>query len=132
VEHLTLEVFKEKICECGIGGTEKAQWKYKGNIPAVIDFYTDWCGPCKMVSPILEELSKEYVGRVNIYKVNTENELQLASLFGISSIPSILFIPVDGQPQMSAGALPKKEFKRMFREILGVEESVSELSSEMK
>jgi len=132
VEHLTLEVFKEKICECGIGGTEKTEWKYKGNIPAVIDFYADWCGPCKMVSPILEELSKEYEGRVNIYKVNTENEPQLSSLFGISSIPSILFIPVDGQPQMSAGALPKKEFKRMFREILGVDESVTELSSEMK
>jgi thioredoxin len=124
MEHLTLDSFKNKICECGIGGTSNAAWNYKGTVPAVIDFYADWCGPCKMVAPILEQLSGEYEGRLNIYKVNTENERDLAALFGISSIPSILFIPVDGKPQMVSGALPKNEFKRMFREILGVEEPV--------
>lgn len=123
MEHLTVESFKEKVCECGLGGG-KAEWKYKGTIPAVIDFYADWCGPCKMVSPILEQLSKEYDGRLNIYKINTETEPQLAGAFGITSIPSILFIPLDGQPQMASGAMPGKELKKMFREILGVEESV--------
>ncbi|MBN1574952.1 MAG: thioredoxin [Chitinispirillaceae bacterium] len=123
MEHLTLDTFKEKICECGLGGGE-AKWAFKGKIPAVIDFYADWCGPCKMVSPILEKLSKEYEGRLNIYKVNTDEEQRLAGMFGISSIPSILFIPIDGKPQMSAGALPEKELKRLFREILEVEESV--------
>jgi len=124
MEHLTLDTFKENVCECGLDGG-KTEWSYKGSLPAVIDFYADWCGPCKMVSPILEELSKEYDGRLNIYKVDTEDQQQLAAMFGITSIPSILFIPTDGKPQMAAGALPKQEFKRMFREILGVEESVT-------
>jgi thioredoxin 1 len=123
MEHLTLDTFKEKVCECGLAGGE-AKWKYKGSLPAIIDFYADWCGPCKMVAPILERLSKEYDGRLLIYKVNTETEQDLAGLFGITSIPSLLFIPLEGQPQMSAGALPEKEFKRMFREVLGVEENV--------
>jgi thioredoxin len=121
MEHLTLDSFKEKVCECGLNGGE-AKWKYKGSVPAVIDFYADWCGPCKMVSPILEQLSKEYEGLLNIYKVNTENEQELAGAFGITNIPSILFIPVDRQPQMTTGALPKHEFKRVFQEILGIED----------
>jgi thioredoxin 1 len=124
MEHLTLETFKDKVCECGLDGG-KAEWKFTGAIPAVIDFYADWCGPCRMVSPILEQLSKEYDGRVNIYKINTEEQKELASMFGISSIPSILFIPVDGKPQMAAGALPKNEFKKLFRDVLGVEEAVA-------
>ena len=103
MEHLTLNSFQEKICECGLGSTAgTAQWNYKGDLPAVIDFYADWCGPCKMVSPILEELSKEYEGRLNIYKIYTEQQQQLAAMFGIRSIPSILFIPVEGQPQEPA------------------------------
>ncbi len=125
MEHLTLDTFKEKVCECGIGSNDSdAQWKYKGKLPAVIDFYADWCGPCKMVSPILEELSEEYKGRMVVYKVNTDEQQQLAGLFGISSIPSILFIPVEGKPQMSAGALPKDQFKRLFKEILNISEEV--------
>ncbi|MBN1758618.1 MAG: thioredoxin [Chitinispirillaceae bacterium] len=128
MEHLTLDSFKEKVCECGIGGSgSNAEWKYKGDLPAVIDFYADWCGPCKMVGPVLEELSKEYEGRVNIYKIDTEDQQQLAAMFGIRSIPSILFIPLEGQPTMAAGALPKKEFVRIFREVLGVEEAVVSL-----
>lgn len=121
MEHLTMESFKEKICDCGVGGNGEAAWNYKGDIPAVIDFYADWCGPCKIVSPILEQLSVEYKGRVNMYKVNTENERELAGLFGISSIPSILFVPVGGKPQMAMGAMPRKELQRIMKETLGVE-----------
>ncbi len=121
MEHLTLESFKEKICECGIETEEKAEWNFKGKLPAVIDFYADWCGPCKMVAPILEELSKEYKGKVDIYKINTEQQQQLAGMFGIRSIPSVLFIPADGQPQMTAGALPKAEYKKLINDIIGVE-----------
>ena len=120
MEHLTVDTFKEKVCECGIDGGD-AKWSYKGDLPAVIDFYADWCGPCKMVSPILEQLSKEYDGKLHIYKVNTEQEPQLAGAFGITSIPSILFIPKEGSPQMSQGALPKNEFKRLFKDVLNVE-----------
>jgi thioredoxin len=87
----------------------------------IIDFYADWCGPCKMVGPVLEQLSKEYDGKLNVYKVNTESEQELAAAFGISSIPSILFVPVDGKPQMSAGALPKETFKNLIKDVLKVE-----------
>jgi len=128
MEHLTLDSFKEKVCECGIGSEgSSAEWKFKGDLPAVIDFYADWCGPCKMVGPVLEDLSKEYEGRINIYKIDTEDQQQLAAMFGIRSIPSILFIPLEGQPTMAAGALPKKEFVKIFREVLGVEEAVASL-----
>jgi len=122
MENLNLNTFKEKVCECGFDGTSEAKWEYKGTVPAVIDFYADWCSPCKMVSPILEELSKEYAGKLNIYKINTETEQELAGAFGITSIPSILFIPLNGQPQMTAGALPKKELKKIIKDILGVDE----------
>ena len=128
MEHLTLDSFKEKVCDCGIGENgSNAEWKFKGDLPAVIDFYADWCGPCKMVGPVLEGLSKEYEGRINIYKVDTEAQQQLAAMFGIRSIPSILFIPLEGQPTMAAGALPKKEFVKIFRDVLGVEEAVASL-----
>jgi len=100
---LTTEDFKTKIFDY----TKSNEWKYEGKIPAIIDFYADWCGPCKMVAPILEELSDEYAGKLNIYKVDTEVEQELSSVFGIRSIPSILFIPADGQPMMQPGALPK-------------------------
>jgi thioredoxin len=124
MEHLTLQAFKEKICECGIGGGE-AEWKFKGKLPAVIDFYADWCGPCKMVAPIMAQLSKEYAGKIDFYKVNTESEQELAAMFGITSIPSLLFIPLEGKPQMAAGALPKRQFQELFREIFGVEQAGS-------
>jgi thioredoxin 1 len=123
MENLNLNTFKEKVCECGFGGSGESKWEYKGTIPAVIDFYADWCGPCKMVTPILEELSKEYEGKLHVYKINTETEQELAGIFGITSIPSILFIPVEGQPQMSAGAMSKNQFKKLFKDVLGVEEN---------
>lgn len=86
--------------------TEK-EWKYKDSVPALIDFYADWCGPCKMIAPVLDELSDQYEGKVKIYKIDTEKEQELSAIFGIRSIPSLLFIPVDGQPMMQVGALPK-------------------------
>jgi thioredoxin 1 len=100
---MTADIFKEKVFDYTTG----KEWKFKGDKPAVIDFYADWCGPCKMVAPVLEELSDDYKGEIDIYKVDTEAEQELSGTFGIRSIPSILFIPMEGQPQMQAGALPK-------------------------
>lgn len=94
------------------------EWKYLGDKPAIIDFYASWCGPCKMVAPILEELAEEYDGQIYIYKVNTEEEQELAALFGIRSIPSILFIPMGEQPQMAMGAMPKSSFKEAIDKVL--------------
>ena len=93
------------------------EWKFKGTKPALIDFYADWCGPCKIASPILEEISKEYAGKVTIYKIDTQVEQELASVFGISGIPAFLYIPVNGKPTMSSGiARTKEETKKMFQE----------------
>ncbi|HBY19154.1 MAG TPA: thioredoxin, partial [Candidatus Marinimicrobia bacterium] len=89
-------------------------------VPAVIDFYADWCQPCKMVAPILEELSNVYGDKLHIYKVNTEQEQELAAVFGIRSIPSMLFIPKDAQPQMAVGALPRESLVKAIDEVLGV------------
>ncbi|MEI6124135.1 MAG: thioredoxin [Bacteroidota bacterium] len=114
MEHLTKETFKEKIFDF----ENEKEWKFIGNLPCVIDFYADWCGPCKMVAPIMEELSKEFAGKVDIYKVDTEAEQELASIFGIRSIPSILFCPKDSEPQMAAGAMPKPEFVKAINDIL--------------
>ena len=112
--HLTTQDFKDKVFNYQ---TEK-EWKYNGQLPAIIDFYADWCGPCKMVAPVLEELSKEYEGHLHIYKINTEKESELAAVFGIQSIPTFLFIPVDGEPMMQPGAFPKKVFQQVIEEHL--------------
>ena len=114
MEHLTLETFKEKVFDF----ENSKEWKFEGKRPAVVDFYADWCGPCKMLAPILDELAEEYEGKVDIYKVNTEEQRELSAMFGIKSIPSILFIPMEGQPSMAAGALPKKTFKETIDKLL--------------
>lgn len=114
VVHLTTQDFKDKVYDYE---TEK-EWKYKGSLPAILDFYADWCQPCKMVAPILEDLALEYAGKIMVYKVNTENEQELASVFGIQSIPTLLFIPKEGQPQSAMGALPKQTFEKVIREVL--------------
>jgi thioredoxin len=114
MEHLTKETFLEKVFNYEIN----TEWKYEGTLPCIIDFYADWCGPCKMVAPILEELSKEYEGKINIYKVDTEVEQELAAAFGIRSIPSMLFCPMDGKPQMAMGALPKQSLKDAISDVL--------------
>jgi thioredoxin len=117
LEHLTKESFKEKVFNWEVN----QEWKYEGSVPCLIDFYADWCGPCKMVAPVLEELQQEYGDQLVIYKVNTEDQQELAGLFGIQSIPSLLFVPMEGQPQMAMGALPKPTFIQAISEVLKVE-----------
>jgi thioredoxin 1 len=117
VEHLTKESFLKKV----FNYEQNKEWKFEGDKPCVIDFYADWCGPCKMVAPILEDLSKDFDGKLDIFKVDTEAEQELAAAFGIRSIPSILFVPAAGQPQMAMGALPKDTFVKAFKDVLGVE-----------
>lgn len=116
MEHLTKQTFMEKVFDF----ESNQDWKYEGKIPCIIDFYADWCAPCKMVAPILEDLAREYDGKINVYKIDTEKEQELASMFGIRSIPSLLFVPLEGKPQMSMGALPKEAFKEAIQSVLGV------------
>lgn len=98
--------------------TNPSEWKYLGDRPALIDFYADWCGPCKMIAPILEELAGEYGDSIYIYKINTEKEQELAAAFGIRSIPTLLFVPMDGKPQLSQGAMPKESLKEAIDKVL--------------
>jgi len=113
--HLTKAEFLSKVSNFEANPTE---WKYLGDKPCIIDFYASWCGPCKTIAPILEDLAKEYDGQIYVYKVNTEEEQELAAAFGIRSIPSILFCPMVGAPQMAQGALPKEAFKNAIMEVL--------------
>lgn len=111
---MTTQDFKDKVFDY----TKHQDWKYQGDLPAIIDFYADWCGPCKMVAPVLEELSKEYEGKLLIYKVDTEKEHELAAVFGIRSIPTFIFVGHDGEPMMQPGAFPKSVFKQLIEEKL--------------
>lgn len=113
-KHLTTQEFKDKIFDY----SKSKEWKFNGDKPAIIDFYADWCGPCKMLSPLLEELAGEYHGKVDIFKVNTEKEMELSQIFDIRSIPSILFIPKHGQPMMQAGLLPKNVIQNIIEKDL--------------
>jgi thioredoxin len=117
IEHLTKETFLNKV----FNYEKNKEWKYEGEKPCIIDFYADWCGPCKVVAPVLEDLANDFDGKINVFKVDTEAEQELASVFGIRSIPSFLFVPADGQPQMALGALPKETFVKAFKDVLGVE-----------
>jgi thioredoxin len=114
VVYLTTEEFKSKV----FNYTVNKEWKYSGELPAIIDFYADWCGPCKMVAPILQEIAKEYNGKLIVYKVDTESERELAATFGITSIPTLLFVPMTGQPQAAMGALPRHTFDKAIKDIL--------------
>ena len=120
MEHLTKATFQEKVFNYEVN----KEWKYEGDLPCLIDFYADWCGPCKMVAPVLEELAKESEGKIHIYKGDTEAQQELAAAFGIRSIPSLLFCPKDGQPQMAQGALPKATMEKAIKEILLAESPV--------
>lgn len=113
-EPLTKETFITKVFDY----EKNKEWKFDGELPAVVDFWAPWCGPCRFLSPIIDELSGELKGKVNFYKVNTDDEQELASVFGIRSIPSLLFIPKDGKPMMAAGALPKTELVKVINENL--------------
>jgi len=113
--HLTKVDFLTKVSNYEVNTTE---WIYLGDKPCIIDFYASWCGPCKMVAPILEDLAKEYDGQIYIYKINTEEEPELAAAFGIRSIPTLLFCPMKGVPQMAQGAIPKEAFIQAIKDVL--------------
>ncbi|MCD4817218.1 MAG: thioredoxin [Candidatus Cloacimonetes bacterium] len=114
MEHLTSSSFKEKVYNY----EKNKEWKYEGKLPCIIDFYADWCAPCKMVTPILEDLAQEFEGKINIYKVDTEKQHGLAAAFDVKSIPTLLFCPMNEKPQMAAGAMPKETFVHVVEEIL--------------
>ena len=113
--HLTKADFLTKVVNYE---KNPEKWEYLGDKPAIIDFYADWCGPCKSIAPVLEELAAEYDGQIYIYKINTETEQELASVFGIRSIPSLLFVPMNEAPQMAQGAMPKSAFKEAIETVL--------------
>lgn len=115
---LTTQDFKDKIFDY----TKEREWKYKGVLPAIIDFYADWCGPCKMVAPVLEDLSNDYADKLVIYKVDTEIEQELSAVFGIQSIPTFLFIPLQEEPSLQPGALHKNQFRQIIEDYLLVKE----------
>jgi thioredoxin len=117
---MTEELTKDKFLQKIFNYEANQEWKFEGDKPAIIDFWAPWCGPCRMVGPILEELSEEYKGKVDFYKVNVDDEQELASVFGIKSIPSLLFVPKDGTPKMAVGALPKEALIEAITNELGV------------
>ncbi len=117
VIQLTTQMFKDLVFDY----ETNQDWVYNGSLPCVIDFYADWCRPCKMVAPIMDELAKEYNGKVIFYKLNVDNEREVASVFGIQSIPSVLFVPVNDKPQMSVGAMQKEGYVNAIQQVLGVQ-----------
>jgi thioredoxin 1 len=116
MELLTTQTFKEKI----FNFDESSKFKYKGDKPSIVDYSAAWCGPCKIITPILEELSKEYEGQIYIYKVDVDENPEVANAFGIRNIPAILFIPIEGEPEILVGAMPKKSFVKAIEDILKV------------
>lgn len=113
--HLTKADFLQKVADYEQNSNE---WKYLGDKPCIVDFYASWCGPCKMLSPILEELAAEYEGKIYVYKIDTEQEQELAAAFGIQSIPTLLFVPMQGAPQIARGAMPKANLKQSIEDVL--------------
>lgn len=113
MEILNSESFKNKVFDY----EKNKKWSFTGKRPAIIDFYADWCGPCRMLAPVLEELARDYSGKVDIYKVNTEKDPHLAALFGVKGIPALLFAPLDGKPVMTSGFAPKANLEKAMKEI---------------
>jgi thioredoxin 1 len=114
VVHLTNDMFKKSIYNYDAN----KQWKFEGTKPVIIDFYASWCGPCRKMAPIIEQIAKEYAGQVVVYKVDTDAETLLSQKMGISSLPTLLFIPVSGQPQASLGLIPKESIVKAINEVL--------------
>jgi len=127
-KEITTDIFKKEIFDY----MNKKEWDFQGELPTIIDFYAPWCGPCKQVGPILEELSEEYKDKINIVKINVDENQEVAAAFGIKSIPSVLFIPMNDKPQMSIGALPKEGFVKGIEDVLLKDDTSTEDSSEDK
>lgn len=121
-EYLTYDTFIEKVWDFE---TNPQEWIYEGDVPCVIDFYADWCRPCRMVAPIMDDLAKEYDGKVKVYKIDVDKEKRLASVFQVRSIPAVLFSPMNGKPMMQAGALPKDQYVKIIEDNL-LNEKVTE------
>lgn len=117
MEVLNAQTFKQKIFDF----EKSKEWKFNGQKPVIIDFYADWCAPCRALSPILQNVAQQYDGLVEVYKVDTEASPDLAAMFGIRGIPSLLFIPVDGQPAMSSGLMPEEGFQQAIQEIFKID-----------
>jgi thioredoxin 1 len=115
LEHLTAQTFKQKVMDYE---KNPQQWVFEGDKPAIVDFYADWCRPCRMIAPIMEELAAEYEGKIVIYKVDTDAQRELASVFGIQSLPTVLFIPMQGKPSMQKGALSKEAYKQIIDDFM--------------
>ena len=114
-QHLTYKEFLSKVWNFE---SSPNTFVYKGKLPAVIDFYADWCGPCRRVAPIMEKMAKEYDGKLLVYKVNVDQEKDLSSVFNVTSIPMVLFIPMEGQPMKQVGALPEEGYRKVIEEQL--------------
>ena len=117
VEHLTKSDFLSKV----FNFEKNDSWRYEGQLPAIVDFWAEWCGPCKMISPILDEIARQYEGKINVFKVNTDEQPDVASVFNVMSIPSLVFIPLNDMPRLSVGALPKASMMKLVHEVLQVE-----------
>ena len=115
VQHLTYQEFIDKVWDF-----EKSpkEFIFKGKTPAIVDFYADWCGPCRKVGPIMEKLAKEYDGRLSVYKINVDREKELSAIFQVRSIPTVIFIPMQGQPMMQVGAIPEADYRKAIEERL--------------
>jgi thioredoxin len=118
VIYLNKAMFKEKVFDY----EANSEWKFAGDKPVIIDFYADWCKPCKMLSPILEEIQKDYNGKIQVYKIDTEVERELAAVFGIRSLPTVLFVPVTGEPQAVMGFRPKDDLKKIIADVMKISE----------
>ncbi len=114
VQELTAETFKQKVMNYDIHPNE---WIFEGGRPAIIDFYATWCGPCKQTAPIVEKLAEDYAGRIDVYKVDVDQQQELAAFFGVQSIPTILFIPKEGTPQRVSGAMPRSGFDEAIKQV---------------
>ena len=115
-EHLNSESFKTRIFDW----EKNKEWKFEGSLPAIVDFYAEWCGPCKMIGPVLEELAQKYEGKLAVFKVDTDKEPEISALFNIASVPTLLFIPTEGLPSVALGALPKPQLEKAIAEVLNV------------
>ena len=118
VQELTAETFKQKVMNYDIHPNE---WIFEGSRPAIIDFYATWCGPCKQTAPIVEQVAADYAGQIDVYKVDVDQQQELAAFFGVQSIPTILFIPKEGTPQRVSGAMPRSGFDEAIKQVFKME-----------